>query len=287
MPLDSLVRAVNEIQTTNSGPILTAATGAGTVNCVWGPWNVQFIQTGTSTTTYTATNATNDSWVVWNQQMAHELQRAVNAASAAMTSVGYAVTNTITDATSALSNSSIWTIWNQTISTISTTNTWTVWNEQLRNANPQQVRQAVERRRPSEEEVRANLEREKTWREAEEKRKREEEEAKAKAEILLRRHLSPEQQEDLDKKNCFFLHIGEERYQIVRGQHGNVKLLDEDGKIKRSFCIHPKVKVPDADAMLAQKFLLETDKDAFYKIANITEYGGRGGALPPAANANR
>ena len=43
---------------------------------------------------------------------------------------------------------------------------------------------------------------------------------------------------------------------------------DDAGVEIRSFCIHPTERVPDADSMLAQKLMLETDHDRFLKTAN-------------------
>lgn len=100
--------------------------------------------------------------------------------------------------------------------------------------------------------------------------------ADAKAEVLLRQLLTPEQQEDLDKKRCFYLHSGGKKYRIDRGRTGNVKLVDEQDQVVESYCIHPSVACPDADTMLAQKLLLETDIETFERVANITARSWRG-----------
>ncbi len=157
------------------------------------------------------------------------------------------------------------------------TNTWTHWNDVYSRKNraieADAVRSVRERKDPSVEQRAAWKKQEDEARALEEKRKREEIEAKQKAEVLLLQHLSPQQQEDLRTKGCFFVEVGGEKYQINRGYAGNVKLLDaKSSKVRKSFCIHPRVRVPDADAMLAQKLLLEADKDQFHKVANITEY---------------
>lgn len=100
--------------------------------------------------------------------------------------------------------------------------------------------------------------------------------AEAKAEVLLRQLLTPEQQDDLDKKRCFYLHSGGKKYRIDRGRTGNVKLVDELDQVVESYCIHPSIACPDADTMLAQKLLLETDIETFERVANITARSARG-----------
>lgn len=100
--------------------------------------------------------------------------------------------------------------------------------------------------------------------------------AEKKAEILLRQMLTPEQKEDLTQKGCFYLHVGEKKFRIDRGHAGNVKLVDERNEVVESYCIHPEGGIPDADAMLAQKLLLETDLETFERVANITARSARG-----------
>ena len=110
-------------------------------------------------------------------------------------------------------------------------------------------------------------------------RLRAEQEAKDKAEALLLRSLTDNQKQDLALRNYFLVESGGETYKINRGFAGNVKLLDQTGREIRSFCIHPTERVPDADNMLAQKLMLETDKERFLRIANATDLVPR-----PAAN---
>jgi hypothetical protein len=98
--------------------------------------------------------------------------------------------------------------------------------------------------------------------------------AEAKAELLLQRLLTPEQRETLKKKSCFYMYSKGKKYRIDRGQHGNVKLLDANDKIVESYCIQPKGGIPDADAMAAQKLLLEADPETFVRVANITRRDG-------------
>jgi hypothetical protein len=98
--------------------------------------------------------------------------------------------------------------------------------------------------------------------------------AARKAEDLLRRELTPEQREDLEKKSCFYLEtIGKDgkrrKYRIDRGTHGNIKLLDDKGSIQGTFCVQPD-GVPVADSMLAQKLWIENNEAGFLKVANFT-----------------
>lgn len=89
------------------------------------------------------------------------------------------------------------------------------------------------------------------------------------AEALLQMLLDGEQQKQFTKDRTFEV-IGSQskrRYRIRHGIHGNVRLLDEAGKEIASFCAQPH-GVPDADAVLAQKLMLETAEDDFLKVAN-------------------
>lgn len=95
-------------------------------------------------------------------------------------------------------------------------------------------------------------------------------EAKARAEKLLVQCFTPEQKTSLDVRGFFYVAVGEKKYRIERGYAGNVKLVDAEDRPIESFCIHPSVRVPDADAMLAQKLLLEADEAAFLRTANRT-----------------
>lgn len=97
--------------------------------------------------------------------------------------------------------------------------------------------------------------------------------ASEKAEVLLRQMLTPEQQHDLEHKRFFYLYSGDKKYRIDRGRTGNVKLVDDKDQVVESYCIHPQLDCPDADTMLAQKLLLETDRETFERVANITARG--------------
>ena len=90
---------------------------------------------------------------------------------------------------------------------------------------------------------------------------------------MLRSCLTQQQIDDLEKKQCFFLYSKGRKYRIDRGQHGNVKLLNEREQVVESYCIQPQGGLPDADAMLAQKLLLESDPESFRRISNVTIAG--------------
>ena len=90
--------------------------------------------------------------------------------------------------------------------------------------------------------------------------------AKTRAKKLLMDHITKEQRESLEKHGFFEVLVGGKTYRIRQGTHGNVRLI-ENGKETKSFCIQPN-DIPDEDAMLAQKLLLETDEAAFLRIAN-------------------
>ena len=93
-------------------------------------------------------------------------------------------------------------------------------------------------------------------------------EATANAKALLVAHLTLEQREMLDKQSAIIVETETRRYRLRLGWVQNVDELDKDGKRLGCFCIHPSVSVPAHDNLLAQKLMLETDEDAFRRIAN-------------------
>lgn len=92
-------------------------------------------------------------------------------------------------------------------------------------------------------------------------------EASKKARRLLYEHLSPPQRKCLRERKFFDVPVGGKVYRIRQGTHGNVRLLDARGHEQVSYCAQPD-GVPDEDAMLAQKLMLETDERAFLRVAN-------------------
>jgi hypothetical protein len=189
-----------------------------------------------------------------------------------------------------LTNDQVWNAWNvQFMATSAATGStatitandvvWNVWNRQYAaedQARENRIRrQIAERRQPSAEEQERWRQEELRRREAEARARKEAAEADLKAIALLKSCLTPEQQEEYEQKKCFHLLVGDKRYRIEQGSHGNVKLIDKNGRVKRSFCVQPR-GVPDGDAMLAQKLLLQTDEKRFYELANVTEHGPNG-----------
>ena len=83
------------------------------------------------------------------------------------------------------------------------------------------------------------------------------------AELLLESCLSEEQRRNLVHRNFFEVISSKgQLWRIWRGKAWNVRRGSE------IWCASPRVDVPDADAMLAQKLWLETDEDAFCSVAN-------------------
>jgi hypothetical protein len=207
------------------------------------------------------------------------------------------VANIIYCDNSITASSGVWTVWGQNFSTAATTYTnqsvwtnwsttgivnytWGAWNDTFKQ-NPIQYASSIPARAPTQAQLlAAKVAQDKSaaeWRERESRRVAEASAAKRRAETLLRSHLTEQQRKDLDAKNCFYLEsIGSDgdrrRYRIDRGTHGNVKLLDKEGRIIGSYCVQPS-GVPAEDAMLAQKLWLETDESTFKKVANFTRHG--------------
>lgn len=183
-------------------------------------------------------------------------------------------TNTIWDQwqyTTAGTADSVWDGWVLTdTGTSSATGTivWTTWTDKVEETKAQK-RARLKR----EAEVAAQWEQQRVEREARAAELRVEQEAAVvKAEVLLREHLAAPQRAEYDRLKEFLVKAQSGRtYKIKKGWSGNVELLDDEGKAIIRFCIHPSEQCPDQDNMLAQKFLLETDEEAFNKIANKTQ----------------
>jgi len=90
------------------------------------------------------------------------------------------------------------------------------------------------------------------------------------AEKLLLEGLDVGQRAQLDRENCFEVvgNLGH-RYRIHRGRTRNVYQLDQDGTVIRALCAAP-LDVPEADAMLAQKLLIEHDELAYAFVARTS-----------------
>ena len=172
----------------------------------------------------------------------------------------------------------VWAMWNDSWSGTSTAdvtstaasdvNIWGSWNETWSTTSHITIvdrRHVYSPHRPRIESAESIREREaadRTWRESQEA-------ARAKAEALLRATLDKKQNEDLDQKGWFLVDgKSGKRYRIERGRSGNVRLLNSDGSVRSRHCAHPQICCPDADTMLTQKLMLETDDQEFLRIAN-------------------
>ena len=100
-----------------------------------------------------------------------------------------------------------------------------------------------------------------------------EDDATKRAESLLRRYLSAEQQQDLEKKGYFQVTVGKRRFRIRRGTSHNVIEVNKQGRKIRTFCAHPD-NVPVPDVMLAQKLALEIQPSVFFSVANASDRRG-------------
>jgi hypothetical protein len=215
-----------------------------------------------------------DIWIVWNDS--------VSATATSATIIRRPISNS---STSASTCNHVWKVWSGTGDYSSTgtcgASAWVEWNrayihnvmisatlsaEQQPARRSHRVQMSAEERQLHEQYERDT------------ERKYQEERAariaaEVKAELLLQRLLTAEQRETLEKKNHFYLYSGGRKFRIDRGQTGNVKLVDEKDRVVQSYCIHP-AGVPDADAMAAQKLMLEADPETFERVANITYRNG-------------
>jgi hypothetical protein len=105
--------------------------------------------------------------------------------------------------------------------------------------------------------------------EAEQRRKKQEV-AATRAEQLLFAVISEDQRKQYTELGYFETVVNDRVYRIKKGRAGNVMQLDENGKPKFKYCIHPIEWVPDQDTMLTQFLLLMTDEQHFLKTANRT-----------------
>lgn len=91
---------------------------------------------------------------------------------------------------------------------------------------------------------------------------------------LLLSHLTPEQRATFEAKKWFIVEGGRSKrqYRIHANDNvaANIEVLDLDGRRTLSrLCGHCNItKVPLGDHVLAQKIMLESDEDAFLRIAN-------------------
>ncbi len=95
--------------------------------------------------------------------------------------------------------------------------------------------------------------------------------ASVRARALLLSMLDVQQRERLQRDRYFdvIARHSQRRYRIRQGTHGNVRLLDADGREVTSYCGQPN-GLPTEDCMLAQKLQIEYDEVGFLKVANAS-----------------
>lgn len=172
-------------------------------------------------------------------------------------------TSNVTVDTASSTDSTVWLQW-VTDATGTITNALDEVGDQFRVAG----RVIAEELTPHLEAIREDQRRE---RDAAEQRRRE---AKARARATLERFLDAAQRKQLQTQRFFEVVVGEakRRYRVMQGRAGNVHLVDADGRKVASYCIHPRMGVPDEDTMLAQKLMLEHNEAEFLRVANEQRY---------------
>lgn len=89
--------------------------------------------------------------------------------------------------------------------------------------------------------------------------------AEARAKSLLLRVLTPRQREEFARSGYFAVEVvGRGRFVILPDAMFNVLEMATGD----CYCAVPATGVPIADLMLAQKLLLESDPDQFFRVAN-------------------
>jgi hypothetical protein len=181
------------------------------------------------------------------------------------TAIGYYGTTAATAYGTQFSNQTVWTNWVYVTNAASTTadSVWGLWSAMGTGSSANSGNITYQQPPPrSAEQVAAERQRI-------EETQRKRQEAQERAEALLREHLTPEQEESLNRNNRF----------RVRGSKGGVfdicrgNVIEYDpasDRRKASVCIHARSVVPEPDNMLAKKFLLETDEDEFRRIGNFS-----------------
>jgi len=219
--------------------------------------------------TSTAASTINTTWDHWSTTTATN-------GIATLTSVADTVGITDTSSTSSTSTFFHWV--NAATGSASTVNnvTWGNWVNQVGIRQDGRVRVEVS------EEVRreaalARTERDRQWRAEREEREAKRKLADETAMQLLRSCLSQEQNDDLRTHGHFFVKGQSGRlYRIDKGKHGNIKAVDPQTKVwYESLCAAPRGGVPNGDAMLMQKLMLETAEEAFRSYSNISLKDGK------------
>lgn len=174
----------------------------------------------------------------------------------------------------------IWDEWN-TGSMLTTGSTvWSMWNEygqrsRLLRPDPRPLQRPAIQVLETEEDRRRRNEQEQRFRREEEEKQSKVRAAYERAMTLLKSCLNSEQKDSLEKSRFFYVTAPSgRRYRIDEGTHGNLKVVDKDGRVIERLCVQPN-GVPAGDAMLVQKLMIETAEDALRSHANITLKDGR------------
>ncbi len=92
--------------------------------------------------------------------------------------------------------------------------------------------------------------------------------ADARARALLHRYLTKEQRLEVRKTKGFMMRDKNGRsYHVTLGSATNI-FVEHEGKTY-ALCVIPKEHLPTHDVVLAQKIMLETDPDAFLRLARV------------------
>lgn len=97
--------------------------------------------------------------------------------------------------------------------------------------------------------------------------------AAIRAKRLLHSLMTAEQIEEYERTKSFHVQVRDPRarrfrsFRVNHGVQGNVTELDEHGRPRTKYCIHPS-GVPTEDTMAAQLLMLQTDIEEFERIAN-------------------
>jgi hypothetical protein len=158
-----------------------------------------------------------------------------------------------------------------TAATFASNTIWPTWHQVVVQLTEEEYRALVEAQRQQElqhlEEIR------RLSAEAEERNKLKQE-AEKRAKAILIEHLTPEQQETVEK-NKWFVVIGGKTgkpYRIrTSGYQGNVEQL-ENSTPKTRFCCHASHALPLSDHHLTQKMMIESDECEFLRVANRTHF---------------
>lgn len=105
--------------------------------------------------------------------------------------------------------------------------------------------------------------------EAAAKREETQKQAKERALKLLMDNLTEQQIKNFEENRCIDIEgKSGDRYKISVGRTRNIQVFGKDGQTKYHLCAHPDLNVPDEDTVLAQKLMIQTDEEAFLRIAN-------------------